>query len=65
MSIIFTDNKSNILLFCKGADDVIFQRLAHNVEFKEETMNNLQKMAEEGLRTLVLTMRYIDVEEYI
>jgi magnesium-transporting ATPase (P-type) len=41
MSIIIIDNNNKILLFCKGADDVIFPRLAHNAEFKDETMKNM------------------------
>ncbi|KAF8350409.1 phospholipid-translocating ATPase [Amanita rubescens] len=50
-----------ILLLCKGADNVIFERLKQNGqnELKNTTERHLQEFAAEGLRTLTLAYKVI------
>jgi phospholipid-translocating ATPase len=59
------DDSQRIFLLCKGADNVIFERLAEgNEELKEKTDSDLQYFASEGLRTLCLAYRVVPLEEY-
>ncbi len=54
-----------ILLLCKGADNVIFERLAPGgEELKAVTEDQLDSFAREGLRTLTLAHRIIPEDEY-
>jgi phospholipid-translocating ATPase len=54
-----------ILLLCKGADNVIFERLAEGGdELKAVTGDQLDLFAREGLRTLTLAHRVIPEDEY-
>ncbi|XP_055690523.1 phospholipid-transporting ATPase ID isoform X1 [Lutzomyia longipalpis] len=62
MSVIVRRN-NKILLLCKGADNVIYDRLGPDqIELKARTQEHLNKFAGEGLRTLVLAERYLDEE---
>ncbi|KAK2466652.1 hypothetical protein APHAL10511_000910 [Amanita phalloides] len=55
-----------ILLLCKGADNVIFERLktSGQEEVKSTTERHLAEFASEGLRTLTLAYKVIGDEEY-
>ena len=54
-----------ILLLCKGADNVIFERLAPGGdELKAATEEQLDSFAHEGLRTLTLAYRIVPEDEY-
>lgn len=54
-----------VLLLCKGADNVIFERLAEGgEELKAVTGDQLDMFAREGLRTLTLAHRVIPDDEY-
>lgn len=55
-----------IFLFCKGADNVIFSRLAPNaqVELRQSTADHLEEFASEGLRTLCLAEKELSEAEY-
>ena len=54
-----------VLLLCKGADNVIFERLAEGgEELKAVTEDQLDSFAREGLRTLTLAHRFIPEDEY-
>ena len=54
-----------ILLFSKGADNVIFERLAPGAEeLKAATEVQLDSFANEGLRTLTLAYRVVSQDEY-
>ena len=54
-----------ILLFSKGADNVIFERLAPGgEELKAATEDQLDSFAHEGLRTLTLAYRAVSEHEY-
>ncbi|XP_050236765.1 putative phospholipid-transporting ATPase 9 [Mercurialis annua] len=65
MSVIVRSEEGKLLLFCKGADSVMFERLAkHGREFEEKTKEHINGYADAGLRTLVLAYRELDEEEY-
>lgn len=65
MSVIVKDEDGRILLLCKGADSVMFERLAINGrEFEEKTLEHVSEYADAGLRTLILAYRELDEEEY-
>lgn len=53
MSLIVRNEAGEIKLFCKGADTVIYERLAEkNTEIADVTLRHLEDFATEGLRTL-------------
>ncbi|KAE8023038.1 hypothetical protein FH972_008790 [Carpinus fangiana] len=65
MSVIVRNEEGQILLLSKGADSVMFGKLAKNGrEFEEETREHVNKYADAGLRTLILAYRELDEEEY-
>ncbi|KAK7317742.1 hypothetical protein RJT34_02215 [Clitoria ternatea] len=65
MSVIVEDEDGKILLLCKGADSIMFERLAKNGrEFEEKTMEHVHEYADAGLRTLILAYRELNAEEY-
>ncbi|KAF9583570.1 hypothetical protein BGW38_009159, partial [Lunasporangiospora selenospora] len=67
MSIILRPPEGGIVLVCKGADSVIYERLDINDEqskLREDTLVDLERFANEGLRTLCLAYRKISEEEY-
>lgn len=68
MSAILRCPDNRIRLFCKGADTVIFERLASETEegeyVRQQTTESLENFASEGLRTLCLAWREISDAEY-
>ncbi|KAK2986132.1 hypothetical protein RJ640_024681 [Escallonia rubra] len=65
MSVIIRDEEGKLLLFCKGADSVMFERLARNgSDFEDRTKEHVKEYADAGLRTLVLAYRELNEEEY-
>nr|DAD31633.1 TPA_asm: hypothetical protein HUJ06_010484 [Nelumbo nucifera] len=65
MSVIVQNEEGKILLLCKGADSVMFERLAKNgMEFEERTRDHMNDYADAGLRTLVLAYRELSEDEY-
>ncbi|KAK6125049.1 hypothetical protein DH2020_041227 [Rehmannia glutinosa] len=65
MSVIVRDEKGQILLLCKGADSIIFDRLSKNGRMYEEaTRKHLNEYGEAGLRTLALAYKKLDEEEF-
>ncbi len=67
MSTIIREPDGRILMICKGADSVIYQRLRadHDVGMKESTQKDLEDFANAGLRTLCIAYRYLDEGEYL
>lgn len=67
MSVIVRNPQGQIVLYCKGADSVIYQRLTadHDPELKENTSKDMEAFANGGLRTLCIAYRYLTEEEYI
>ncbi|GMI93611.1 Aminophospholipid ATPase 5 [Hibiscus trionum] len=65
MSVIVSNEDGQILLLCKGADSIIFDRLSDNGRtYKQETALHLLSYAEDGLRTLAFAYREIEAAEY-
>ncbi|WOK91550.1 putative phospholipid-transporting ATPase 8 [Canna indica] len=66
MSVIVKTNENQLLLFCKGADSVIFERLAKQGQlFEHNTKCHINEYSESGLRTLAVAYRVLSAEEYI
>ncbi|KAG2378980.1 hypothetical protein C9374_007618 [Naegleria lovaniensis] len=64
MSVIVRTPDNKIVLYTKGADNVIYERLKPRQPFLEETRKILEKHAAEGLRTLVCAKAELDPVEY-
>jgi phospholipid-translocating P-type ATPase (flippase) len=67
MSVIVEDPNGRLMLLCKGADTVIYDRLRKDSKqqlIRDETLRLLTQFAEEGLRTLVLAKLELDVPVY-
>lgn len=63
--IVKSKNDGRILLFTKGADNVIYERLSQDGnEFKDATQEHMDAWAKCGLRTLCLARRVINPSEY-
>ncbi|CAB4486337.1 phospholipid-translocating P-type ATPase [Rhizophagus irregularis] len=66
MSVILRPPEGGVVLLCKGADSVIYERLekGRQTKLREETLVDLEAFANEGLRTLCIAYRVISDEEY-
>ncbi|XP_073299279.1 probable phospholipid-transporting ATPase 4 isoform X2 [Primulina huaijiensis] len=65
MSVIVRDENGQILLLCKGADSIIFDRLSrYGRTYEEPTTKHLTDYGEVGLRTLALAYKKLDEAEY-
>ncbi|KAI9029999.1 hypothetical protein CLU79DRAFT_695464 [Phycomyces nitens] len=73
--IVQPEGSDKIVLLCKGADSIIFERLCtefgnqtalaeSQARLRETTSDALEEFANEGLRTLCLSYRFIAKEEY-
>lgn len=67
MSVVVRNPQGQIVLYCKGADSVIYQRLTedHDPELKAKTSRDMEAFANGGLRTLCIAYRILDEDEYI
>ena len=64
MSVIVRNNEDQILLFCKGADNIITGKLKNETEKLVETLGHVKQYAEDGLRVLMIAYKEISEEEY-
>ncbi|KAJ4310165.1 phospholipid transporting ATPase [Fusarium piperis] len=66
MSSIVRMPDGRIVLFCKGADSVIYARLrrGEQKQLRKETAEHLEMFAREGLRTLCIAHKEISEQEY-
>ncbi|GLA93417.1 hypothetical protein AtubIFM61612_010613 [Aspergillus tubingensis] len=66
MSAILRMPDGRIRLFCKGADSIIYSRLApgKQQELRKTTAEHLEIFANEGLRTLCIAYRDLSEDEY-
>ncbi|CAK9147855.1 unnamed protein product [Ilex paraguariensis] len=65
MSVIVRNEEGKLILLCKGADSIMFERLATDGrEFEEQTKEHINEYADAGLRTLVVAYRELDDQEY-
>ncbi|CAN9515193.1 unnamed protein product [Ophioblennius macclurei] len=64
MSVIMRTPSGKIRLYCKGADTVIYDRLADSSRYKEITLKHLEQFATEGLRTLCFAVADVSESAY-
>ncbi|XP_053487070.1 probable phospholipid-transporting ATPase IA isoform X3 [Ictalurus furcatus] len=64
MSVIMRTPSGKIRLYCKGADTVIYDRLADSSRYKDITLKHLEQFATEGLRTLCFAVADISQSLY-
>lgn len=65
MSVICRNAKGEIKLYCKGADTVIYERLAQNGQaYRDITLRHLEDFATEGFRTLCCAVSVIPEDVY-
>lgn len=66
MSTIMRTPENRILLICKGADSVIYERLSadHDPELIASTTHNLEEFSTAGLRTLCVSYKYVTETEF-
>uniref|UniRef100_A0A8B9D4Z5 Phospholipid-transporting ATPase n=1 Tax=Anser cygnoides TaxID=8845 RepID=A0A8B9D4Z5_ANSCY len=64
MSVIVRTPTGKLRLYCKGADTVIYDRLAESSKYKEITLKHLEQFATEGLRTLCFAVAEISESDY-
>jgi phospholipid-translocating ATPase len=63
MSMVVLDNQDGLYkLYCKGADNVIKERLLEGQDTRK-TERFLLESAQQGYRTLLVAMRVLDEEE--
>ena len=67
MSVIVRNPQGRLVLYCKGADSVIYERLAADQDpvLKAQTSNDMETFANGGLRTLCIAYRYLEEQEYL
>ncbi|KAI0013778.1 phospholipid-translocating P-type ATPase [Xylariaceae sp. FL0662B] len=67
MSAIVKMPDGRIILFCKGADSIIYSRLkrGEQADLRKTTAEHLEMFAREGLRTLCIAERVLSENEYL
>lgn len=64
-SVICRFPTGRLVLYCKGADSVMFERLAdEGNQYKDVTRAHLERFGTDGLRTLCLAYRDLDADFY-
>lgn len=67
---ITEDDEDEVLVLTKGADSMLFPRLASdadseiNARTRESTLKNLESFAQDGLRTLVICSKKMSVKDW-
>ena len=66
MSAIVRMPDKRLVLFCKGADSIIYSRLrkGEQAKLRKDTAEQLEMFAREGLRTLCIAQKVLSEEEY-
>ena len=67
MSVLMREKQTGqVYLYCKGADDVIFDRLDKSVEqpLRKPTSEHLEEFGNDGLRTLAIAYRKVPPQFY-
>eukprot|EP00794_Sanderia_malayensis_P006961 gene6961-7746_t len=64
MSVIVRTPTGQIKLYCKGADNVIYERLGKEQNCADVTLEHLEEFAKDGLRTLCIGMAELSEDEY-
>lgn len=67
MSVVYSCPDGRLIMFTKGADNVIIQRLAEsskNSSVFATTLSNVDRFSREGLRTLLYAYKVISAEQF-
>ncbi|KAJ7444617.1 phospholipid-transporting ATPase 1 [Mycena galericulata] len=66
MSCVYRAPDGRLVMYCKGADSVIYARLTadHDPVLKESTRRDMEAFANNGLRTLCVAWRLLGQDEY-
>ena len=66
-TIIVKNPEGKIILYCKGADSIIEQRLSKNTssQILKQSKYYVDKFSAQGLRTLFIAMKIISNKEYV
>eukprot|EP00761_Pharyngomonas_kirbyi_P003825 gb/GECH01003829.1/.p1 GENE.gb/GECH01003829.1/~~gb/GECH01003829.1/.p1 ORF type:complete len:1254 (+),score=257.06 gb/GECH01003829.1/:1-3762(+) len=64
MSVVVRYPDDSLMLLCKGADNVVFERLAKNNSYESKTKEHIQNFGDEGLRTLCYAQRKLSESEF-
>jgi phospholipid-transporting ATPase len=64
MSVVARNPEGKLVLYCKGADNVMLERIKPGQEEAEQMKTQLGLYATEGLRTLVLATKELTEEEW-
>ncbi|ORY65727.1 phospholipid-translocating P-type ATPase [Neocallimastix californiae] len=69
MSVILRRPNGKIVLYCKGADDVMFSRLSEDSQVNDpkyisDTKNALKVFSQDGLRVLLVATKEISEEDF-
>eukprot|EP00798_Chlamydomonas_sp_ICE-L_P010142 gene10142-8043_t len=68
MSVIVLDPQGRTFIFCKGAEDVIYERLCPdhplNVRHRDVSLSQLESFGDTGLRTLCIAFNELDPAFY-
>ncbi|EAL66682.1 P-type ATPase [Dictyostelium discoideum AX4] len=64
MSVIVKTPTGRIMLYCKGADSVIFDKLAPNQPNADTSITHIQDFGYQGLRTLCVASTQLDERVY-
>ncbi len=66
MSVILENDKGQIILYCKGADSIIMDRICKQSNPQIDNINaKVEEYANVGLRTLLIAKRELDKEVYL
>ncbi|KAG8221446.1 hypothetical protein J3R82DRAFT_1642 [Butyriboletus roseoflavus] len=67
MSVIVRTPDGRVVLYCKGADSVIYERLSASVDpaLKEKTTKDMDMFANGGLRTLCIAYRVLTEDQFL
>ncbi|KAM3408199.1 hypothetical protein ACQJBY_001414 [Aegilops geniculata] len=64
-SVVCRFPNGKLVLYCKGADNVIYERLADgNYDIKKTSREHLEQFGSAGLRTLCLAYRDLSMDQY-
>lgn len=61
--ILYHESSQNIIFYLKGAEDVIKEKLASQISMTR-MMEDCENLAQEGLRTLVISQKIVSRDEY-
>ncbi|ORX77478.1 phospholipid-translocating P-type ATPase [Anaeromyces robustus] len=69
MSVVLRRPDNRIVLYCKGADDIMFGRLSpdpqiNDPEYIQKTKNALKTFSQDGLRVLLVATKELTEEQY-